>query len=87
MGGGAYAHNPARWLLSLLLYIATYSNEGTELPHVHVERGEKYAKYWLDPIRLAWNRGYNRSELAVIRAAIVAHQAQLLARWYAYFIP
>lgn len=62
-----------------------YSNEGIEPPHVHVEHGEKYAKYWLDPIRLAWNRGYNRSELAVIRATIMAHQTQLLARWNGYF--
>jgi hypothetical protein len=30
-----------------------YSLEGHEPPHIHVERDEKLAKYWLDPVELA----------------------------------
>jgi hypothetical protein len=27
-----------------------YSNEGDELPHIHVKREAKIAKFWLDPV-------------------------------------
>jgi len=30
-----------------------FSNEGNEPPHVHVERDDNTAKYWLDPVRVA----------------------------------
>jgi len=30
-----------------------YSNEGSEPPHIHVQKAEKYAKFWLQPIQLA----------------------------------
>ena len=29
-----------------------FSNEGTEPPHVHVERGDGHGKFWLDPVAL-----------------------------------
>ncbi|MEO6401177.1 MAG: DUF4160 domain-containing protein [Vicinamibacteria bacterium] len=29
-----------------------YSSEGNEPAHVHVERAEAEAKFWLDPLRL-----------------------------------
>jgi Domain of unknown function (DUF4160) len=30
-----------------------YSGDGSEAPHVHVERDASVAKFWLDPVRLA----------------------------------
>ncbi|MCI0405089.1 MAG: DUF4160 domain-containing protein, partial [candidate division Zixibacteria bacterium] len=30
-----------------------FSNEGHEPPHIHVEHGDKYAKFWLEPVELA----------------------------------
>jgi uncharacterized protein DUF4160 len=30
-----------------------FSNEGTEAPHIHVERGDDYAKLWLEPVTLS----------------------------------
>ena len=32
-----------------------FSNEGHEPVHIHVEKGEKYAKFWLKPISLTMN--------------------------------
>jgi len=29
-----------------------FSNEGTEPPHIHIERGDGYAKFWLEPVEL-----------------------------------
>ncbi len=30
-----------------------YSMEGSEPPHIHVERDQSTAKFWLDPVQLA----------------------------------
>src|SRR5688572_3522127 len=30
-----------------------YGNEGTEPPHIHVQRERRLAKFWLDPVLLA----------------------------------
>lgn len=34
-----------------------YAEEGTEPPHVHVDKGDGTAKLWLRPLRLAWVEG------------------------------
>jgi hypothetical protein len=62
-----------------------WSNEGAEPPHIHVERAEHYAKYWLGPVRLGRNYGFRRHQLAEIRRIIVENEAELLERWNAYF--
>jgi len=41
-----------------------YAGDRDEPPHVHVEREDKVAKFWLDPIRLQWSRGFSRPEIA-----------------------
>jgi hypothetical protein len=40
-----------------------YSNENTEPAHIHVQSGDDEAKYWLHPLELAWNRGFNQRQL------------------------
>jgi hypothetical protein len=33
-----------------------YAGDRNELPHIHVERDQETAKFWLQPVRLhAWN--------------------------------
>lgn len=34
-----------------------YSDEGNEPPHIHIETPEGECKFWLDPIKLARNKG------------------------------
>jgi hypothetical protein len=34
-----------------------------EPPHVHIEREDNVAKFWLEPIRLEESGGFNRAEL------------------------
>ena len=62
-----------------------YSSDGAEPPHVHVQRGEAEAKFWLDPIRGARSSGFNPSELRRIQRIIVERQVQLLEAWYGFF--
>ena len=60
-------------------------NEGNEPPHIHVKAGEDEAKYWLDPLQLAANYGFNSRELREIRRIIEQNQALLLEAWNEYF--
>ncbi|SPD76249.1 conserved hypothetical protein [uncultured Desulfobacterium sp.] len=34
-----------------------YSDEGGEPPHIHIATPEGECKFWLDPVRLARNKG------------------------------
>ena len=36
-----------------------FSNEGTEPAHVHVEKGDGTAKFWLQPVELVHSDGFD----------------------------
>src|SRR5436305_14410345 len=40
-----------------------YSHEPNEPPHVHVDRDDLSAKFWLQPVGLARNLGFSPKEL------------------------
>ena len=54
-----------------------YSGDGTEPPHIHVERDGYTAKFWLDPVKIARNNGYRASELRAIERIVADHRPQL----------
>lgn len=62
-----------------------YSHEPNEPAHVHVDKGERSAKVWLDPVAVARNRGYRPTELGVILRVVRDHQAMMLEAWHGYF--
>jgi len=62
-----------------------YAGEGDEPPHIHVERDDKVAKFWLDPVRLQSSGRLNRSEIAEIHAIIASRQGRLMEAWNGYF--
>ena len=62
-----------------------YSNEGREPPHIHVKAGECEAKFWLDPIALASNYGFNGRELNEIEQLVEQHRTELLEAWDEHF--
>jgi hypothetical protein len=62
-----------------------YAGDRDEPPHVHVEREDSLAKFWLDPIRLQRSRGFNRVELRRIQRLIDDNHMQLLEAWHGYF--
>lgn len=62
-----------------------YSNEGVGKPHIHVESGDSYAKYWLKPVTLAKNFGYKSSELTHLRGLVERHEELFLEKWHEYF--
>ena len=62
-----------------------YSSDKEEPPHIHVESGDKVAKFWLDPVRLQSSGGFNRSEINKIHKMILRHQEKLQEAWNEYF--
>ena len=62
-----------------------YSADGGELVHVHVERDDHIAKFWLSPVRLADSGGFRRRERRDIERIVQDNQAELLGAWNDYF--
>lgn len=58
-----------------------YSDEEGEPPHIHVATPEGECKFWLDPVRLARNKGVTPIALREIEKLIFEHQT-LLKRKY-----
>jgi hypothetical protein len=62
-----------------------YAGDRDEPLHVHVERGDSLAKFWLDPIRLQRSSGFNGAEIRLIQRMIAEHHSQLVEAWNVYF--
>jgi len=62
-----------------------YSHEPNEPPHIHVDREEFSAKFWLEKVSLANNLGFRQKELNLLQDLIMKHQKQFLDKWYEYF--
>jgi hypothetical protein len=65
--------------------IGFFSADRNERPHVHVSRAGKLAKFWLDPVELAKNRGFSKVELNGARKIVWQHQIALAEQWHEYF--
>jgi len=62
-----------------------FSHEPNEPPHVHVDRDEYSAKFWLRKIILADNQGFAKKELNELHKMVSQYQQQLLDQWNEYF--
>jgi hypothetical protein len=62
-----------------------YSHEPNEPQHVHVDRDNLSAKFWLDPVQLARNLGFSPKDLRIIENMVVEHQQELQEKWDGYF--
>lgn len=62
-----------------------YAGDRDEPPHVHVERENNRAKFWLDPIRMQNSGGFSGIELSRISALIHENRDSLLRAWDEYF--
>jgi hypothetical protein len=56
-----------------------------EPPHVHVDREDLSAKFWLDPLALARNLGFDARELGKVEQLLQEHLLELLEVWYDNF--
>jgi hypothetical protein len=62
-----------------------YSNENDEPHHIHVRAAENEAKYWLEPLELSWNHGFNTRQLKQIERHLQDNLAYLIEAWDEFF--
>lgn len=65
-----------------------YSNEGSprEPPHVHVERDDREARFWLRPeVAVAYNDGFNARALRELLGLIEANRERIEKAWDEFF--
>lgn len=62
-----------------------FSNEGTEPPHIHIDKAENTVKYWLNPVRLARQVGFAQAELKELEEKVKSEQNMLIEAWNGYF--
>jgi hypothetical protein len=62
-----------------------YAGDRDEPPHIHVEREDSEAKFWLDPVRLSRSYGFTANEISKIERLITENQQRLLDGWNEFF--
>ena len=62
-----------------------YSHEPNEPPHVHVDRDDLSAKFWLEEVSVAYNWGFSGKELRTIQAIVERRRNEFLDAWHGFF--
>jgi len=62
-----------------------FSSDRGEPVHVHVARDRKAAKFWLAPVRLEYNHGFTKVELAKVTVLVREHDVAIQRAWHEYF--
>ena len=62
-----------------------YAGDRNEPAHAHVQRDVAEAKFWLAPVRLAWNRGFRGPELRRLERITAENEERLMEAWNEYF--
>lgn len=59
-----------------------YSDERSEPPHIHVATPEGECKFWLEPIRLAGNKGVAPHVIRAIEKLVFEHKEFLKEKYH-----
>jgi Domain of unknown function (DUF4160) len=62
-----------------------YSNENNEPVHIHVQKDQSLAKFWLTPVVLASSAGFPAQELTKLSRLVQNNAATLVEAWYEFF--
>jgi len=62
-----------------------YNHETNEPPHIHIDRDDLSAKFWLEPVQLAANFGFRAHELRTIQSMVTENRTQFLEAWNGHF--
>jgi len=62
-----------------------YAGDRDEPQHVHVERDDRIAKFWLGPVRLQRSGGFSRTELRRVERIIQDNHSEIVEAWNEYF--
>ena len=58
-----------------------YSGDRGEPRHVHVERDNHVAKFWLDPVTLERSGGLRRADIRRVRRLVEDNRTILMEAW------
>ncbi len=58
------------------------AGKNDEPPHIHVEHGDKLAKYWLEPVELASSKRFRAHELGGVRNIVLQYRDMFLEAWH-----
>lgn len=62
-----------------------YASDRDEPLHIHVERDNALAKFWLVPVRLQHSLGFGRTELVKVELLVAKHRDAMVEAWNDYF--
>ena len=62
-----------------------YSGDQDEPVHIHVERDNYLAKFWLQPVRLQNSGGFKRQELNRIQRLVEENERHFIEAWHEHF--
>jgi len=62
-----------------------YAGDRDEPIHVHVEREDHIAKFWIEPVRLQRSGGFRRPEIIRIAKIIEENRTEIVEAWHEYF--
>lgn len=62
-----------------------YSHEPNEPPHIHIDRDECSAKFWLEKVAKANNIGFRQKELNTLHELVLKNRTKFLDKWHEYF--
>ncbi len=64
-----------------------YANEGNprEPVHIHAIKDGIDAKFWLNPVRLAYNDGFDARTLRELVEVVESNTAQIEEAWHEFF--
>jgi hypothetical protein len=62
-----------------------YAGDRDEPQHIHIERDNNVAKFWLDPVRAQTSGGFSRSETKRIQSLVEKNREVLAGSWNEFF--
>ncbi len=62
-----------------------FSHEPNEPPHIHVDRENFSAKFWLETVGLARNIGFSAVELRQLHRMVEDNREDFLEAWHGFF--
>jgi hypothetical protein len=62
-----------------------YASDRGEPRHIHIERENKVAKFWLEPLRLARSGDFGRAEIRHIEQLTAEHHQRFVEAWDEFF--
>lgn len=64
-----------------------YIGDRGEPPHIHIERDDRVAKFWLNPVSLQYDGRMRSNEIRRIERIVLENQTLLMEAWNARFSP